>query len=67
MPSVLPPLCRRRRHCEEVALYTNWQEVRIQDQMQQGSSGGAGAHKGGLTVLLLDDLADTCQVGGEGR
>ena len=49
------------RHCEEVSLFTNWQEIRIQEHSQASSSTGTPK---ALAVLLQDDLAD-CQVGGE--
>lgn len=48
------------RHDDGMSAFTNWQEVRIQEQ-EQGGSGSPRA----LTVLLLDDLADAgVQVGG---
>lgn len=49
------------RHDDGMSAFTNWQEVRIQEQ-EQGGSGSPRA----LTVLLLDDLADAgVQVGDE--
>ena len=44
------------------SLFTNWQEVRVQEQSQ--GSAAAGAPRS-LTVLLQDELADQAQVGGE--
>lgn len=44
------------------SLFTNWQEVRVQEQSQ--GSVAAGAPRS-LTVLLQDELADQAQVGGE--
>ncbi|KAL4423819.1 hypothetical protein ABPG75_001120 [Micractinium tetrahymenae] len=49
------------RHDDGMSAFTNWQEVRIQEQ-EQSSSGSPRA----LTVLLLDDLVDAgVQVGDE--
>lgn len=48
------------RHCEEVSLFTNFQEIQVQEGQQcfaVGSSSRA------LTLVLQDDLADTCHVG----
>ena len=50
------------RHCEEVSLFTNWQEIRIQEHSQASASTGSPK---ALAVLPQDDLADACQVGGE--
>lgn len=50
------------RHVEGGSLFTNWQEVRVQEQSQ--GSAAAGAPRS-ITVLLQDDLADQAQVGGE--
>ena len=44
-------------------MYTDFQEIKV--QQAGGSGGGApGAPGKGVTVLLQDDLADSCQVGG---
>lgn len=49
------------RHDDGMSAFTNWQEVRIQEQ----EHGGSGSPRS-LAVLLLDDLADAgVQVGGE--
>lgn len=58
--AALPPsMCRK---CEEEATYTNWQELRVQEH--NSASPTVGAPKS-LTLLLQDDLADSCQVGGK--
>ncbi|KAI7846329.1 hypothetical protein COHA_000166 [Chlorella ohadii] len=67
---VLPPVCPSEsakpcrgtsfRHVEGGSLFTNWQEVRVQEQSQ--GSVAAGAPRS-LTVLLQDELADQAQVG----
>lgn len=67
----LPAVCQSQRekpckgtafrHCEGMSIFTNWQEVRMQEQSQASSASGAP-----LSVLLLDDLADLgVQVGHE--
>ncbi|KAL4853474.1 putative DNA helicase MCM9 [Chlorella vulgaris] len=58
------------KHCEEAAVYTNWQQVRVQEQASSsygcgGSGGGGSGTPRALSVLLLDELADSCQVGEE--
>ena len=48
------------RHCEEVALYTNFQEITLQDRDHFMESR---ATTRSLIVLLQDDLAESCLVG----
>lgn len=50
------------KHCEEVSLYTNYQEVQVQEGRQCLTVGSSPRT---LTVVLQDELADTCQVGGK--
>lgn len=45
--------------------FTNYQEVRVQESAQCLSLGGAMPHA--VAVLLQDELAGSCQVGGAGR
>ncbi|KAL4446253.1 hypothetical protein ABPG77_003060 [Micractinium sp. CCAP 211/92] len=55
--------CRSKefRHDDGMSAFTNWQEVRVQEQ----EHGGSGSPRS-LAVLLLDDLADAgVQVGDE--
>ena len=49
------------RHCEEVSLYTNYQEIQIQEGRQCLTVGSTPRT---LTVVLQDEFADACQVGG---
>jgi hypothetical protein len=58
----LPSHPPSERHCEEEATYTNWQELRVQEHVAESSTVGTPKS---LTVLLQDDLADSCQVGGK--
>lgn len=51
------------RHCDEVSLYTNYQEVKLQERIQCRQA--LGATPKSLTVLLQDELAGAAQVGGE--
>jgi DNA helicase MCM9 len=62
-PAPRAPPCKGTtfRHCEEVALYTNFQEAQVQEGSQCLALGAAPR---ALTVLLQDELADCCQVGG---
>lgn len=66
----LPAACPSRRdnpckgtnfkHIEEVSLYTNYQEIQLQEGRQCLTVGAAPKT---LTVVLQDDLADSCHVG----
>ena len=49
------------RHCSEVSLFTNYQEVRVQEAARCLMMGGLPR---AITVLLQDELADRCRVGG---
>lgn len=53
------------RHCEEVALYTNYQEIQMQEGRQCLTIGSNPllSPPRPLTVLLQDELADSAQVG----
>jgi len=48
------------RHCEEVSLYTNYQEIQVQEGRQCLTVGSTPRT---LTVVLQDELADSCHVG----
>lgn len=48
------------RHCEDVALYTNFQEITLQERDQVLNSGSTTRS---LIVFLQDDLAESCLVG----
>jgi len=50
------------KHCEDISLYTNYQEIQVQEGMQ---CLGVGSSALPITVLLQDELADTSQVGGK--
>jgi DNA helicase MCM9 len=47
-------------HCKDIALYTNFQEVRIQEKSQVI---GGGAAPRCIAVLLQDEMADSVSVG----
>jgi len=60
-----PGSCRSTsfNHIEEESEHTDYQEIRVQEQVQTLSMG---ALPQSITVLLTDDLADSCKPGGEG-
>ena len=62
-PSARDKPCRGSsfRHCNEVSLYTNYQEVQVQEGRQCLTMGCTPRT---LTVVFQDEIADTCQVGG---
>lgn len=49
------------KQCEGVSLYTNYQEVQMQEGMHCLA---VGASARTMTVMLQDEMVDTCQVGG---
>ena len=61
-PSIKDNPCKGTsfRHCEEVSLYTNYQEIQVQEGRQCLTVGSTPRT---LTVVLQDELADSCQVG----